>query len=109
MGVIELETLHFPPHVRPVTLVEIKQRHQFPVTAVRHISLNEMPGQGLLAVVVQVHRQESDLGSNVAVPEAVVKLDTIKDADTVFEADVGGVEVTVTVFYPSFFNPFCKK
>ena len=69
------------------------------------IVINEAAREVGPPVVVQVHRQESNLRGDIAVSEAVIELDTVIDTDAVIKADVGGVEVAVAVPYPAALPP----
>ena len=55
-----------------------------------------------VAVVVEVHREEGDLGGDVAETEPLVEFDAVEDGDPVLDADVLQMEVAVAVPDPMF-------
>ena len=52
-------------------------------------------------MIIQIHCQESYLGCYIAVPEPVVELDAVINANPIGEADVCRVKVAVAISYPA--------
>src|SRR4030042_545449 len=104
MRVVEFESFHLAPNTGAVAFIKIQQFQQFAVAGCFHISLYKMLCQLRMPVKIQVHSQESDFAGYVDVSESVVEFDAIIDAETVNEANVGSVQVSVAVSYPAFFH-----
>jgi hypothetical protein len=93
--VVQFKAGNLAPDAGAIALVEIEQLFNICIAAVFYIALNEAARQVRPAVVVQIHRQERHFGGDIGVPEAVVELDAVINNQPVFEADMGGMQVSV--------------
>jgi hypothetical protein len=64
---------------------------------VADVRLDEVLRPVRVTVVIEVHREEGDLGRNVAETEPLVEFDAVEDRDTVVYADVLEMEVAVAI------------
>ena len=60
-------------------------------------------------MIVKVHGQKSDVACHVTVAEALIELDAVKDIHLLRQADVRGIQVTVTVTDAAGGNPCSKE
>jgi hypothetical protein len=60
-------------------------------------------------VEVQVHRQEGDLPGYITIPETVVEFNAVINLDSVGEANMRRMEVSMAVPYPAFLRPSAEK
>jgi len=94
---IQAETRDFAADESVVTAVKIQKLAQVFVTGVFQVRFREIRGLAEIAVVIQVHGQEGDLGRHIREPEAFVEFDAVKNNNFVGHADVLQMQIAVAV------------
>ncbi len=98
LGRAALQAVHLAADVGALAGVERDQCSELRIAGAVCISGDQARGQVGAAMVLEVHRQEGDVGGHVAMAEGRVELDTVDDDEVVgHRVDVLGVQIAVAV------------
>ena len=90
------QTLDFAAHARAIALVERNENPEVLITAYFGVGFNQLVGEPRRAKSIEIHREECDLGSSVAVAQPFAELDAIDHINLViFKADMFGAQVAM--------------
>ena len=104
------QTLDFAAHACAITLVERNEHPEVLITTYFGVDFNQLVGEPRRAKSIEIHCEECDLGSNVAIAQPFAELDAIDHINFVTcKADVLGAQVAVAFMDPAFVGPLIQR
>ena len=98
--IVETKALYLPSNIGTITFIEIEHSSQLSITRVLHIGINKAIRQVFPFVIVKVHRQETDVCSNISVSKPLIEFNAVNDRERLPPEDMFEAEVSMAVSNP---------
>ena len=106
---LEAEAIDLDPHKGSVALVKIEQDKHVLVFCKPNVSLEQAVSDFRVALVIEIHGQEGQIGRDISVSKALIEFDAIKDLNSIGKINMCGSQVPVAITNLSRFNTMLKE